>query len=82
MSRMPLLSGREAGRVFEKAGFEYHHQTGSHMIYYHFSGRHSSIPDHRELGRGILRKLIRHSGLSPVEFGRLLGNPGISPHPR
>ena len=71
MQRLPLLSGREAARVFEKAGFEYHHHTGSHMIYYHPGGRHLSIPDHRELGRGILRKLVRQAGLSPREFDEL-----------
>ena len=71
-SRLPSLSGREAARGFEQAGFLYHHHTGSHMIYYHTTGRHLSIPDHRELGRGLLRKLIRQAGLSPAEFLRLI----------
>jgi predicted RNA binding protein YcfA (HicA-like mRNA interferase family) len=31
-------------------------------------GRHLSIPDHRELGRGLLRKLVRQAGLTPDEF--------------
>lgn len=70
--RLPLLSGREAARVFERAGFVFDHQRGSHMIYYRESdGRHLSIPDHRELGRGLLRKLIKQAGLTPVEFNRL-----------
>jgi len=29
---MPLLSGREAARIFERAGFVFDHQRGSHMI--------------------------------------------------
>ena len=70
--RMPLLSGREAARVFERAGFVFDHQRGSHMIYYREAdGRHLSIPDHRQLGRGILRKLIRQAGLTPEQFVRL-----------
>jgi predicted RNA binding protein YcfA (HicA-like mRNA interferase family) len=41
--RIPLLSGREAARVFERAGFVFDHQRGSHMIYYREAdGRHIS----------------------------------------
>ncbi len=42
------------------------------MIYYHPSGRHLSIPDHKELDRGTLRKLIRHAGITVEEFLALL----------
>ncbi len=42
------------------------------MIYFRDSdGRHLSIPDHRELGRGILRKLMRQAGLTPDEFAAI-----------
>ncbi len=73
MPQLPVLSGREAAKVFERAGFGYDHHTGSHMIYYHPDGRHLSIPDHRELDRGTLRSLVRRSGLSLEEFLRLVG---------
>jgi len=70
--RLPQVSGREAARIFERAGFVFDHQRGSHMIYYREAGgRHLSIPDHRELGRGLLRKLIKQAGLAPEEFARL-----------
>ena len=70
--RLPQLPGREAARIFGRAGFVFDHQRGSHMIYYRETdGRHLSIPDHRELGRGILRKLIKQAGLTPEEFVRL-----------
>ncbi|HYB74809.1 MAG TPA: type II toxin-antitoxin system HicA family toxin [Candidatus Sulfotelmatobacter sp.] len=68
MAHLPILSGREAARAFEKLGFTYHHHSGSHMIYYHPSGRHLSIPDHRELKRGLLRKLIRDAGITVETF--------------
>ena len=45
------------------------------MFYYHVSGRHLSIPDHRELDRGTLRKLIRDAGITVEEFLRLLDDP-------
>ncbi len=70
--RLPVISGREAARIFERADFVFDHQRGGHMIYYREKdGRHLSIPDQRELGREILRKLIRRAGLTPEEFVRL-----------
>ena len=75
MSSLPVVSGREAGRAFAKLGFVYDHHRGSHMIYYHADGRHLSIPDHRELDRGLLRKLIRHAGITVEAFARLLQDP-------
>ena len=34
--------------------------------------RHLSIPNHKELGRGLLRGLIRDAGLAVEEFTELL----------
>ena len=70
--RLPQVSGRDAARIFERAGFVFDHRRGSHMIYFREAdGRHLSIPDHRELGRGLLRKLIKQAGLTPEQFVRL-----------
>jgi len=38
MAKLPRVSGREAARAFEKVGFTFDHQTGSHIIYYHPDG--------------------------------------------
>lgn len=73
--RLPVVSGREAAKAFAKVGFLYDHRTGSHMIHYHTDGRHLSIPDHRELDRGLLRKLIRDSGITVEDFLALLQDP-------
>jgi len=72
MPPLPVISGREAAKVFEKLGFLFHHQKGSHMIYCRPDGRHLSIPDHRELDRGTLRGLIRGAGITVEEFVGLL----------
>ncbi len=72
MPGLPVVSGREAARAFTKIGFVFDHQIGSHLIYYHPSGRHLSIPGHRELKRGLLRKLIRDAGISVEDFIALL----------
>ena len=44
MASLPVVSGREALKAFEKIGFIFHRQRGSHMILYHANGRHLSIP--------------------------------------
>jgi predicted RNA binding protein YcfA (HicA-like mRNA interferase family) len=72
MSRLPMISGDDFVRAIRKIGYEWDHTEGSHMILLHPSGRRLSVPRHRELGRGILGKLIRRAGLTREEFLRLL----------
>ncbi|MEW6540697.1 MAG: type II toxin-antitoxin system HicA family toxin [Bacillota bacterium] len=55
-------------RVFQKFGYQLDHQTGGHMILYHDSRPTLSIPNHRELASGLLRGLIRKSGLTVDDF--------------
>jgi predicted RNA binding protein YcfA (HicA-like mRNA interferase family) len=72
MPGLPVLSGREFVRVMEKLGYVLDHMRGSHMILVHPSRSRLSVPDHRELGRGLLRALIRDAGLSRDEFLELM----------
>lgn len=74
MARLPVISGRTAVKAFQKIGYELSHQTGSHMILRTTEPphRHLSIPDHKELGKGLLRALIRDAGLTVEEFIELL----------
>jgi predicted RNA binding protein YcfA (HicA-like mRNA interferase family) len=62
------ISGKEAAVIFQKFGYILDHQTGSHMILYHESRPTLSIPNHKELAPGLLRGLIRKSGLTVNEF--------------
>jgi len=69
MAELPVASGREARRAFERCGWLFRRQHGSHMILTKDGSLVSlSIPDHRELAPGTLRKLIRLAGLSVEEF--------------
>jgi len=68
MASLPVISGREAVKAFEKFGFLFYRQKGSHIILYHANGRHLSVPDHKELDRGTLRALIRGAGITVEEF--------------
>lgn len=71
MARLPVISGDEIVRVLGRAGFVWDRTEGSHMILLHPNGRRLSVPRHRELGRGLLRSLIRDAGLTREEFIRL-----------
>ena len=68
MGFLSNISGREAVKIFRNFGYVLDHQTGSHMILYHPSKPTLSIPNHKELAAGLLRSLIRKSGLTPEEF--------------
>lgn len=74
MPKLPVISGMQARRAFENVGYEFSHQSGSHMILRHKNPphRHLSVPDHRELSKGLLRALIRDAGLSVEAFSSLL----------
>jgi predicted RNA binding protein YcfA (HicA-like mRNA interferase family) len=67
-----MISGDDFVRAVRKTGYELDHTTGSHMILRHPSRKRLSVPRHRELGRGILRRLIDQAGLSREEFLALL----------
>jgi predicted RNA binding protein YcfA (HicA-like mRNA interferase family) len=67
-----LCSGAEAVRKFQRAGWTVIRQKGSHVMMtkpgYQWT---LSIPQHSELGPGLLRKLIRQVGLTIEEFNDL-----------
>lgn len=67
--KLPLLSGREAANVFERLGWEIARRRGSHIILVkegHIATL--SIPDHKEVAKGTLRKLIARAGITVEEF--------------
>ena len=71
MPALPVLSGREAVRVFEKLGWEVARQRGSHIILVKEGEIATlSIPDHKEVAKGTLRSLIRAAGLTVEAFVR------------
>jgi predicted RNA binding protein YcfA (HicA-like mRNA interferase family) len=73
VARLANISGREAVKAFEAAGWELLGQVGSHVVLVKSGVRANlSIPQHRELSVGTLRALIRGSGLTVEEFLRLL----------
>ncbi len=57
---------------FQRAGWTVDRQRGSHVMMTKPSFPYTlSIPQHDELGPGLLRKLIRQAGLTVEEFNQL-----------
>ena len=70
---LPVISGRDAVKELRKVGFTIRRQTGSHIVLRRDSPfAQVTVPDHRTLGRGTLRSIIRQAGLSVEEFIQLL----------
>lgn len=73
MPSLPVISGEAALRAFERAGWIRARQKGSHVSLTKPGVRvNLSVPLHKELDRGTLRKLIRLAGLSVDDFVALL----------
>lgn len=74
MARLPTLKGREVVRALEQAGFQIVRQKGSHVRMKHSDGRIVTVPVHagQDIGRGLLRKVLRDAELSREAFLELL----------
>mgnify|MGYP001602959659 CR=1 FL=1 len=73
MARLPVVSGAEAVRAFQRDGWVVDRQRGSHVVMLK-QGRNVSlsVPQHRELAPGTLRSLIRLAALTVSEFPALV----------
>jgi predicted RNA binding protein YcfA (HicA-like mRNA interferase family) len=69
---LPVISGYDFVKAIRKIGYQLDHTEGSHMILLHSSKGRLSVPNHKELGWGLLRALIRDAGLTRDEFIELL----------
>jgi len=74
MSRLPTLTARQVVKALLKAGFIEEHQRGSHLSLYHPGTRHQTVvPMHSgDLHRGLLRAILKQSGLTEEQFRELL----------
>lgn len=72
MPHLPVISGDDFARAMRKVGYQWDYSEGSHMILLHPSKGRLSVPRHKELGRGLLRALIRDAGLTRDAFLELL----------
>ena len=69
---LKLCSGSSAVKKLIRAGWRVDRQVGSHIMLVKTGYIYTlSIPQHKELGIGILKKLIKQAGLNAEEFNEL-----------
>ena len=68
--KLPALKSREIIRILKKFGFYEIRQKGSHLCLKHPDGRFTLVPKHgsEDIGKGLLRQILREAGISPQEF--------------
>ena len=74
MPKLPSVRAIQVISVLKKLGFEVARQRGSHLRLRHSDGRVVTIPVHsgQDIGKGLLRKILRDAELSRDEFIDLL----------
>ncbi len=73
MGELGNISGKNAVKAFERAGWSVRGQVGSHVMMTKDGVRvNLSVPQQKELSVGTLRKLIRLAGMTVDEFLKLL----------
>jgi predicted RNA binding protein YcfA (HicA-like mRNA interferase family) len=73
MGGLGNISGSDAVSAFKRAGWTARGQVGSHLMLTKPGVRvNLSVPLHKELSAGTLRKLIRAAGLTVEEFLELI----------
>jgi predicted RNA binding protein YcfA (HicA-like mRNA interferase family) len=73
--KLPIISGKDAVKAFGKLGYVTARQTGSHIRMKHPSDRSKkplSIPNHKVIGKGLLRKLLRDAEITIDDLYNLL----------
>lgn len=72
MTRLQLYSGAKAVKKFQKIGWTIDRQKGSHIMLVKTGFIYTlSIPQHKELGIGLIRKLIKQANITIEQFNEL-----------
>lgn len=72
MTRLVPIKAKKLAKLIEALGFRSVRQKGSHVFFRHKDSRTTVVPLHRrELGRGLMRKILRDINLSVEKFDRL-----------
>ncbi len=72
--RTATLKAKDIIRVLKKMGFYEVRQKGSHLCFQHNDGRFTLVSCHsgEDIGRGLLRQILREINVSPAEFSKFL----------
>lgn len=74
MTRLPTLTSLKIIKTLQKIGFQIKRQRGSHIYLDHPDGRATVVPMHKgeDVGRGLLRKILKDIKMEPQDFARIL----------
>ena len=73
MPKLPVISGSQAVKAFQRAGWRVDRQRGSHVVLLKTGHIASlSVPQHKELAPGTLRSLLRDAEMTVEELLRVL----------
>jgi len=72
MSEFPILSGREVIKILQKIGYRETRQRGSHIRLVCRNRKPVTVPNHKTIGRGLLKKILRDAEMSLKEFKNLI----------
>jgi predicted RNA binding protein YcfA (HicA-like mRNA interferase family) len=70
LTELPLANGRAHVKVFEAFGWVQRRSKKNHFAMTHpgVPGVVISIPDHKEVGRQLLRTELRKAGIDPADY--------------
>ncbi len=73
MPKLSPINSNKLVKILKKLSFEELGQKGSHLRLGHEDGRRTTVPMHagENVGKGLLRKILRDVNVSLEEFERL-----------
>jgi predicted RNA binding protein YcfA (HicA-like mRNA interferase family) len=72
VTKLPVVSGDECISALKRLGYRVDHINGSHAWLVCQNRQPIPVPKHKELGHGLLRKIINSADISIAEFIGLL----------
>jgi predicted RNA binding protein YcfA (HicA-like mRNA interferase family) len=75
-TKIPIIKVKIFEKLLLALGFEAKGQSGSHVFYRHYDGRYTTLPHHgnQDLGRPLIRQILREIELTPEQFSEHLKN--------
>jgi predicted RNA binding protein YcfA (HicA-like mRNA interferase family) len=72
-TKQPVVNARQLIKALEKKGFKFSRQSGSHAIYIDDYGTRVTVPIHgkKDLGKGLLKQIMKDSGLTNEDIQSL-----------
>ena len=73
--KFPILSGIKIVKILTKDGFEIVSREGSHVFLKKITPNgtfRTTVPQHKEIGKGLLLEIIRQSGYMREEFLKII----------